>query len=245
MNDHDAAAPTVVPTSLPARRLRLLELLLICAIAFGGNLIYSFGAVVMGADLEANSGATNTLRGLDAVANQIIVLAALAYVLFRQGRGLADIGWKPEWKDIPRSLGLAVVAGLVTWVVEWLLFYGGYFLTGHVPQTQARNVGFLLGGPSAGGMALLLLYVLVNPWLEELVARAYVMTEVKALTGRTGAAVFVSVTLQACYHLYQGVFPALAYAALFLVFSHYYARSGRILPIILAHLYFDLQTLFP
>jgi membrane protease YdiL (CAAX protease family) len=85
--------------------------------------------------------------------------------------------------------------------------------------------------------------MLLNPFFEELIVRAYLMTEIKALTGSTAMAVAVSVVLQASYHLYYGWFGALTVAFSFLVFAVYYARSGRAVPVIVAHAAFDIYGL--
>lgn len=226
-----------------SRRLRLLELMLICALAFGGSLIYSVGAVFTGEDVSDYHESGGIVRTIYGVVEQASVLGLLVYVLFRQGRNLTNIGLSLSWKDVPRSIGLALVAAVVTVLAEYGLYYGTSYLTGHRSGWRARNLGFLLGSRSPWSALWLLINTLVNPWVEELLARAYIMSEVRWLTGRWWPAVFVSVALQSAYHLYQGVLPALSYAALFLTFALYYARTGRIFPVILAHLYFDLQVL--
>jgi membrane protease YdiL (CAAX protease family) len=53
----------------------------------------------------------------------------------------------------------------------------------------------------------------------------------------------VSVTLQTLYHLYQGIPAAIALGAMFLILSAYFVKYGRVLPVILAHLYFDVLAL--
>ncbi len=53
----------------------------------------------------------------------------------------------------------------------------------------------------------------------------------------------MSVALQTSYHLYQGLAHAISLAGFFLVLSIYYSRCGRIFPVILAHLYFDVFVL--
>jgi membrane protease YdiL (CAAX protease family) len=80
----------------------------------------------------------------------------------------------------------------------------------------------------------------VNPFFEELIARAFVMTELKALTRNTAIAIAGSVLLQTSYHFYQGAPAAISHGATFLVFSLYYAKTNRIGAPILAHLLLDL-----
>lgn len=78
---------------------------------------------------------------------------------------------------------------------------------------------------------------------EELIVRAFMMTEVKALTGSAVIAIVASVLFQSAYHRYQGVLPAVLYSSMFLVFALYYAIAKRVAPVVLAHFYFDLAAL--
>src|SRR3712207_8084854 len=56
----------------------------------------------------------------------------------------------------------------------------------------------------------------------------------RSLTGSGVVAVAASATLQALYHLYQGIPAAIALGVMFVVLSIYFVRYGRILPVILA-----------
>lgn len=69
------------------------------------------------------------------------------------------------------------------------------------------------------------------------------MTEVGQMTGSATLAVIGSTGLQTVYHLYQGVLPALSLGCGFLLLSIYFARRRRIVPVVLAHLYFDVIAL--
>jgi membrane protease YdiL (CAAX protease family) len=86
-------------------------------------------------------------------------------------------------------------------------------------------------------------FTLLNPFFEELIVRAYVMTEIQALTGSKILAISFSVLFQSSYHLYYGWVGALSIAFLFLVFAVYYSRTKRAVPIIIAHALFDLYGL--
>jgi len=55
--------------------------------------------------------------------------------------------------------------------------------------------------------------------------------------------VVISVALQVSYHLYQGAARAIAVAATFTVFSIYFARTRRILPVVVAHFCIDAYAL--
>jgi membrane protease YdiL (CAAX protease family) len=83
---------------------------------------------------------------------------------------------------------------------------------------------------------------LLNPFFEELLVRGFLITEVESLFGSKSIAVFASVGVQASYHLYQGVPNAIFLSAGFLLFSLYFIRTRRILPVVLAHLYLDVSA---
>jgi len=88
-----------------------------------------------------------------------------------------------------------------------------------------------------------LLFTFVNPFFEKLLVRAFVITEFEHLFQSTAMAVFLSVSLQGSYHLYQGWSGAVAVSTIFALFSIYHVHKRRILPVILAHLYLDLSAL--
>jgi len=83
----------------------------------------------------------------------------------------------------------------------------------------------------------------MNPFFEELLVRAYLMTEIVELTGSSALAIAVSVAVQTSYHLYYGWSGALSLAFLFLAFALYFARSRRALPVVVAHGVFDIYGL--
>jgi membrane protease YdiL (CAAX protease family) len=101
-------------------------------------------------------------------------------------------------------------------------------------------VGHLLFGSGIFYSAILLQFL--NPFFEELIVRAYLMTEIQFLTGSVTKAVIISTILQTSYHLYQGGAAAISHAATFLIFSIFYAKTNRITPVILAHLYSDVSA---
>jgi membrane protease YdiL (CAAX protease family) len=86
-------------------------------------------------------------------------------------------------------------------------------------------------------------YILCNPFFEELIVRAYVMTEIRELTGSALLAAAISVTIQSAYHLYYRWLGALSISFLFIGFAVYYALTRRALPNIVAHGIFDICAL--
>jgi membrane protease YdiL (CAAX protease family) len=161
----------------------------------------------------------------------------LGYVLVRSGRRVRDLGLR--WSVRDSGVGLLV---LVVSCVAYIL--GGrllptiqYALAGPMAkETSIHGYWTHTGWPEVP-------FVLVTPFFEELIVRAYLMAEVLELTGSSALAIFLSVLVQTSYHLYYGWLGAATLGFTFLVFSLYYARYRRALPVIVAHGVYDLIAL--
>lgn len=219
---------------IPAPRLRSFLLVLVISLAIPYS---SSFAVWLG--LRQATDAWLNIRIIGAIGLEIIGLAALALVLLRQHRTWDSLGIHFSWENILHSLGLWIIAYLVYSVVYVIAWYLSVAITGYPIAIQAHNVEFLRDG----SMPLLLLFALLNPWFEEIIVRAYTMTELAAFKLPQELVILLSVLLQVGYHLYQGVGSALLISSTFFVFALYYANTRRALPIILAHLYLDIIAL--
>jgi membrane protease YdiL (CAAX protease family) len=164
-------------------------------------------------------------------------LVLLWYVMCRQGKTWAEIGWKLELADIPRGLGVYAVARVVEFFVWNLVQYICFSSSGHwlVPKS--------LNSVSFGISFFSVAYVCLAPFFEELIVRAYTMSEIMGLSNSAGLAIVLSVALQMSYHLYQGLANCIMLTAVFTVYSVYFARTRRIVPIVMAHLLMDLMFL--
>ena len=87
-------------------------------------------------------------------------------------------------------------------------------------------------------------FLLLNPFFEELIVRAYLTTEIIELTGSSLLSVLGSVVVQTSYHLYYGWLGAISLSFLFLAFALYFARTRKALPLIVAHGAFDFCSFF-
>jgi len=172
---------------------------------------------------------------------QVVGLLSLYFALRYQGRKFKDIGLfiDPRLREIGLAFALyfgviflqAVLFVILSPVVPWLR--AAYL---HESFDQAA-----LFGTSASFLAVVV--AVLNPFHEELLVRAFLITEVEGLYRSTTLAVIMSVALQTSYHLYQGLPAALSHIPTFLVFSLYYVRTRRILPVIIAHLVMDVLAL--
>lgn len=178
-------------------------------------------------------------RLVAALITEVTSLAVLWYVMRRQRRSFKEIGWNPEVRDILRGLGLLVVANLTIYILFIPIQYTYRTYAGHflIPKSLNSILGF-------GVSYLSLAFICLNPFFEELIARAYTISEVIDLGASRTVAIVVSVLVQTSYHLYQGFVSAAALAVIFTVFSVYYARTRKIGPVIFAHLCMDALALF-
>jgi len=225
--------PTWMELDPALRRIRIFELLLVTSVAFAGPVYGSFYYSLDGVALPRNAG-----QHTYSLINEWLGLSVLAYVLFRQGRHLSDIGFGFNWLDLPRALAVAAVGYVAFYLCFLAIYYGWFALSGTVPVTP--DIGDKVFGARFYWSALIL--ALINPFFEELIVRAYLMTEVKFLTGSAALSIATSVGFQTLYHLYQGMLLALAEAALFLVFALYFNHSRKIMPVVLAHMCFDVLS---
>ncbi|MDE2183378.1 MAG: CPBP family intramembrane metalloprotease [Alphaproteobacteria bacterium] len=162
------------------------------------------------------------------------MMLLLGYVLHRRGWSLEKIGLVPGWKDTAIGLGLAVVAFLVP-VYAWYLFAAA------APDLarSAAATPFMRPGLSPGVLAAV---VLVNPLYEEVFVTGYVMTALEEKHG-PAKALNASVAIRLVYHLYQGVRAVITIIPVGLIFGHWYGRTKRLWPLVVAHAVMDFVAL--
>lgn len=175
---------------------------------------------------------TGNFRDVPALLDKTIGLCVLAYVLHRRGSSFSDIGLR--WNGVAAALALPLfLLGTLLSMAQWPLvcWLGQTFGASdwHPPDIEAMIFG---SGDVSPAMAL---DSVLNGFFEEVIVRAFVMTEVIKLTQKTWLAVAISVSLQTSYHFYQGVPMALSHVALFTLFALFYAKTRSILPVALAH----------
>lgn len=89
---------------------------------------------------------------------------------------------------------------------------------------------------------VLILAAVAAALLEEVIAVGYLVTRLKDLAWSPRSAVVASALLRGSYHLYQGWPMALGNVVMGLVFAGYFARKGRLGPLLAAHALLDLVS---
>jgi membrane protease YdiL (CAAX protease family) len=217
------------------KRQRWVEVCIVMLLAFSSSLVGSLSA------LKSGPGAATQLSNSRMVVgfiHEVTCLLLLGYVLSRRSLHFRNLGLEWRLRDVGVGLWLALGSYLAYWlgsVVIYLIHHAIYA----APAT-AHSSKDIFG--TAGVAAIP--FTLVNPFFEELIVRAYLMTEIKDLTGSTMLAIASSVVLQGSYHLYYGWSIALSLSFQFLIFAIYYAIKRRALPLIVAHGAFDIYGVF-
>jgi membrane protease YdiL (CAAX protease family) len=216
-------------------RRRLQDLAMLLAVSLTqpilGSVYYCLGG------RPATDATSLELRVAGAIASELVGLTMLSYILVRQGRRWRDLGWSPKAIDIPIAVCLFMVAyaAAIAALAGSQHIYRGE--TGHWPPSRPLHLAL-------GRSGLSIFLVCVNPLFEEMIVRAYAMSEISAVSGNRFLAIVSSLALQLSYHLYQGLTGCVALTAIFTVFAVYYSVVRRIVPIVLAHLIFDIIILF-
>lgn len=224
----------VLPPETPSvsNAHRWIDLALVLMVAFAGPVVGSVDRALHPAPITHS----NVRLGLG-ILNEAIALL-LFFVLFRrQGRRLQDIGFKIHWADLPKALGLAMASFTLMW--------GGGLAIPYIYSLVTLQT-FPYHGPissfSDSSLWLLVPFLVLNPFFEEILVRGYLMTEWIDLRKSVVLATFISLAFQTSYHLYYGIFGATIVGFGLSVFAIYYAKSRRLMPIILAHMLWDLTA---
>lgn len=148
---------------------------------------------------------------------------------------LLGSAWRwPRWRDLGWGAGLAALIGL-----PGLAFYVAAVHLGLskvvVPATDAVQI------PTS------LLWAFANGFGEEVVVVMYLMTRLGQLGWRPWQIIAASATLRGSYHLYQGISAGLGNIVMGVVFCLWFARTGKVWPLIIAHFLIDATafTLYP
>jgi membrane protease YdiL (CAAX protease family) len=219
------------------RRKRYFELILVLFAALWYPILGTV-YVLRGGTEQVDNALHQQFRLLVMIGVEVTALAVLFYVLSSRRAAWRGLGWNFRLRDFGNGIGLVIGASLLSWTFYYVAQLAYYSATGHYlyPKSLSSMLGFGISTWSV-------LFVCLNPFFEELIVRAFLISEIVALGRSRWLAIFLSVAVQVSYHLYQGLANVIPIAVMFLVFSIYYAYSRRVVPVILAHLFCDVYAL--
>ncbi|WP_372434969.1 CPBP family intramembrane glutamic endopeptidase [Actinotalea soli] len=249
--DAAPAGPSSDATALPpARRRRLrAEVWIVLGLSLGQSAFYAALRLVERLTREqALSQQTATLNPtrsprpyLDltyqvaGIAFALVPVALALYLLSDHGRSsLRRIGLDGSrmGRDLGVGVGLSALIG-----IPGLAFY----LAG---RALGLNVLINPAGLDAywWTVPVLILAALQNALLEEVVAVGYLMERLLELRWSVPAIIAASALLRGTYHLYQGPGMAIGNVVMGIVFSWYYLRRRRVMPLVVAHTVLDVVS---
>lgn len=167
---------------------------------------------------------------------EIGVFAALWTFLRYRGWTFRRLGLKPGWRESAVGIGIAGAAYAI-YLLAWTI-------AAQLPDDTVRQIGQTPLIAPGLSMATVLAVSLVNPLFEELFVTGYVISSLKAGRG-VWLGVNASVAIRLAYHLYQGPMAVIGILPVGFVFAYWYARTGRLWPLIVAHALFDFLSLVP
>ena len=207
------------------------------SVEIGIVLVLSFGDFVVASLSVALHHVTphyDVRRLIFLVVFEIAILAVLFPFLRARGWTLEKIGFRPTFPGIGIGFLLflaAYAAAAIAWYAIWLI----------TPETALRQLGArVIAKPIP--LPVSLAVGLVNPFFEEVWVCGYLMTVLKR-SHNPWLAISASVVLRVLYHLYQGARGVLSITPVGLIFGVWYARTGRLWPLIVAHSVADLLAL--
>ncbi len=163
---------------------------------------------------------------------EIFVGGVLAWYLLGQGWTLKKIGLIPTLSSTAIGIVLALTVYAIWIPITWFLEKIDTQLV-HLMSTKTI-VGKVY-------FANIVAISLLNPLFEESILSGYIITVLKNERNRS-LAINVSVAIRLACHLYQGAM-AISLIPLGLLFATYFARTGKLWPVIIAHAALDYFAL--
>jgi len=176
---------------------------------------------------------------LDLIKQLLTILRGFAwgtlglYLLWRGGVSLRDrlgLDFRKPLADVGVGIALAAIIGLPGLAFYLLAVNLGINLT--VAPTTLNDVWWRL--------PVLILAAIENGFLEEVLVVGYLLTRLEQLRVPAVWAIAISAVLRGSYHLYQGFGAFVGNAVMGVVFSLFFLRKGRVMPLIVAHTLLDV-----
>ncbi|MFY1597096.1 CPBP family intramembrane glutamic endopeptidase [Micromonospora sp. WMMD737] len=229
------------------RRMLGTETLLVLGLSLGQSAVYATVSIVakLTADgpLSKQTAALNTSVSprpwLDLTYQLLGIVFALLPVLLAVHLLARDPGdpartlgldARRPGQDLARGTGLAALIGLPGLALFWAAAQLGVNAT--LVPAALPDLWWTV--------PVLILAAVQNSVLEEVIVVGYLTTRLRQLQWRVGAIVATSALLRGSYHLYQGFGAFLGNVVMGVVFSLFYLRTRRVMPLVVAHTLLDI-----
>ena len=238
--------PYPVAFGIESRRRTWVEILLVLGLSLGASAAYSVVSIINRTTRdEALADQSTTINQslsdrpwfdliyqLMGIFFDLVPVALVAFLLWQTARPhlsrLGIDGARPG-RDSLQGLGLALAIGIPGI---------GVYLAG-------RALGITVNVNPAGldaywwTIPVLLLSALRAGVTEEVIVIGYLFARLRDLGWGPWAIILASATLRGTYHLYQGFGAFIGNFAMGVLFGWLYTRTGRVLPLVIAHIVID------
>ena len=239
--------PPLRAGGVPQNHTRIrLEVLLVLGLSVGASAAYSLVAIANRlTQQKALSEQTATLNAplsprptfdliyqLLGIVFDLVPVALVVFLLWQAATphlGRLGVDWERPGRDALTGVGLAVLVG-----VPGILLY-----------LASRELGISVQViPTALGafwwtVPVLVLSAVRAALVEEVIVVGYLFARLRDLGWGRWQIILASALLRASYHLYQGFGAFIGNFAMGILFGWVYARTGRVLPLIVAHFLLD------
>jgi CAAX protease family protein len=196
--------------------------------AFGILFVMTFKVLLTktGAAEPGSTGWYTSEHLLSVIIYEVPVGAAVFAFLRVRGWSLKRLGVRFTASETLVGFGLAILNALVFFLVLYAFFALAAPDFAKAAVAQATPGGF--------GLMLVIVASIINPMFEETFVCGYVVTVLKEHAD-VPTAVTISTAIRLLYHLYQGPFAFLSIVPFGVVLAWWYARYGRLWPVVVAH----------
>jgi len=163
---------------------------------------------------------------LSVIVYELPVGGAVFAFLRLRGWSLKRIGLRVTASETLVGFGLALLNELAFYAVLLGFAIAAPELTQALATSEAKPGGF--------GLLTVIVLSIVNPMFEEVFVCGYVVTVLKERADAS-TAISISIAIRLMYHLYQGAVAFLSIIPFGFVLAWWYARTGRLWPVIVAH----------
>ena len=239
-------------TPAPPRRIRA-EIWIVLALSLGQSAVYAILSLIKSYQNTKPIGKQTTtlhpsLSGIPiwdliyqlvGIAFGVVPVLLAFYLLSASGAGTrARLGL--VWPRRQRDAGLDLGRGALLAAAIGIPGLGLYVVGRAIGQTVLIDTSGL--PPQWWRALVLVLSALAVALLEEGIAVGYLVTRLRELAWRPWTSIAASAVLRGSYHLYQGWPMALGNAVMGTVFAAYFAKRGRLGPLVVAHVVLDLVS---
>jgi membrane protease YdiL (CAAX protease family) len=206
------------------------EFVIVVTVAFG-----YFAAASLFFAIHGHTGPFHTNATLLILSIHELILMAILFPFLRiRGWSFAKIGLDPAWRDTGWGL-LLFAADYAVWILVWIA-------TVAVAPETARHMSEVHVVTQVIPPITIVINGTINPFFEEVFVCGYVMTALRK-EGHIWFAINASVAIRLVYHLYQGPLGVLSIIPMGLIAGYWYARTGRLWPVIVAHAVMDMLAM--